>query len=471
MVYNIAMTYFSNRTITRVVFLFSILHSLFSVVPASAAGADSFSLTITPPLFQLSVGPGEAWSSAIKVINNNSYDVDVYASVMNFEAQGEGGTGRFIPLSGNATTSYSLASWLSVPTGPIHIPREKTGLIPFTLNVPKDAEPGGHYGAILTGNRSGASGGGNVVSISSAISSIFLVKVNGDTIEKGDIREFSLGTYFFQKPKVKFALRFENKGNVHLLPRGEIAVYNMWGKERGKILVNQESDFGNVLPKSIRNFVFEWSGEENFFEVGRYTAVATLSFGDTAKETAYRELSFWVIPLAPAAKILAFLFAFIAFLTWSVKRYIRRALFLETERMGMTRDFETNQQPKKTAPIPVPLSQPTIMQEKLKAEALMRPIAQGVVDLRSAISTVPETKGKEKYGKDQKELTLSSFVRKYKIFLISFILILAGVYGIRSYFEQVLTNRRDFSVKVEREDGGTVKNSPESRVKESDVKL
>jgi hypothetical protein len=463
------------------VFLFSIFLSLFSILSCSAAPSDGFSLTVSPALFQLSLTPGESLSSSINVINNNSYAVDLYASSMNFEVKGEDGKGNFIPLSGNATTSYSLASWLTVPKEPIHILAEKTGAIPFTLHIPKDAEPGGHYGAILTGNQPNVKTSGNAVKISSSISTLFLVKVTGEMIEKGGIRELSLDKNFYQEPKVKFTLRFENKGNVHLIPRGEIAIYNMWGKERGKILVNQDSDFGNVLPMSIRKFAFEWTGENNFFEVGRYKAVAGVSFGDVTKQTDYREVYFWVIPLAPLAKILTFLIVFIAFLVWSIKRYIRRALSLESERVGMTYDFETSKpastlseskdygvMKEKIASIKsVSLQQPT----ELKVETLIRPIALGVVDLRSALLKAPETKEKGNHKKVQEELTLSVFVRKYTIFLISLILILVGIYGIKIYFGQVLTNQRDFNVKEEREDGGVIKTSAETQVKEGDIKL
>ncbi|MFA6494678.1 MAG: hypothetical protein WCT49_06530, partial [Candidatus Paceibacterota bacterium] len=439
--------------------------------------ADSFSLTISPPLFQLTVTPGEAWSSNIKVLNNNPYDIDVYASAMNFEAKGEGGASRFIPLSGSATTSYSLASWLSVPKGPIHIPAEKSGMVPFTLHVPKNAEPGGHYGALQIGNQPNADLKGNIVKVSSAITSLFLVRVNGEMVEKGDIREFSLDKQIFQEPKVNFTLRFQNKGNVHLLPRGEIAIYNMWGKERGKILVNQDSDFGNVLPSTIRNFAFEWSGENNFFEVGRYRAVATLQFGDAGKETVYRELSFWVIPFGPASKILGFLVLFIAFFAWSIKRYIRRALALETERMAarqgvhpeeLSRNDHYQKDTQKTPAVPPS----KIAAQELKAETLVRPLALGALDLRNAISktpTGPSNNGRP--GKKREVLTLSKFAYNYRIFLICFILILIGIYGIRAYFDQVLTTQRNFEVKEQREDRATVKTTPESQVKEGDIKL
>ncbi|MFA5831570.1 MAG: hypothetical protein WC878_07120 [Candidatus Paceibacterota bacterium] len=470
------MSYLQHQSKLFVVLLFTFCFLLFAS-SASAASSDAFSLTVTPPLFQLSIGPGESWSSTIKVLNNNPYDVDIYASALNFQVKDESGIGRFVPAETAATTSYSLAGWLNVQKEPIHIPAEKTGIVPFTLHVPENAEPGGHYGAILTGNQPAAREGSNVVNVSAAISTLFLVRVNGEMIEKGDIREFSLDKRWYQEPKVNFSLRFENKGNVHLLPRGEISIRNMWGKERGKILVNQESDFGNVLPKSIRKFSFEWSGEDNFFEIGRYTAVATLSFGGQEKETAYREISFWVVPLAPVFKIFAFLFVFIGLFAWSVRRYVRRALALETERMAVVqgsapKKFEEVKQPRKEAFQPPAPEKMRVMPETLKVKTLVRPIALGVVDLRSAIgekSAVAEKEGR--YIGAAEHLTLSRFIRKYRIFFICLILILAGIYGVRAYFRQVLTRQRDYSVKVQREDGGIMQNPVNSQIKKDDIKL
>jgi hypothetical protein len=456
-------------------FLFS---GLFFASSVFAAQEDSFSLTITPPLFQLTVSPGEVWSSSIKVVNNNPYDVDIYASPMNFVVADESGIGRLVPSLQTATTSFTLASWISVEKGPIHIPAEKTGTIPFSLIVPANAEPGGHYGAILTGNQPPAVPGSNTVNVSTSISSLFLVRVNGDMIESGRIREFSLDKLLYDTPKVNFSLRFENKGNVHLLPRGEIVIRNMWGKERGKILINQDTDFGNVLPHSIRKFQFEWSGEDNFFEVGRYTALATLSFGEQTRDTEYQEVSFWVIPIVPALKILGFLILFIGFFVWSIRRYVRKALMLESERIAHAYGADTapeiiaSKREKQQVQKNISRESVQIAQEPIRVETLIRPIALGVVDLRSAMSKTPTSHAvKEKHTEKAEHLTLSKFMRKYKVFFISILLILAGLYGIRAYFDQVLTYKRNYNVKIKREDGAVLKPNADAGLKAGDITI
>jgi hypothetical protein len=421
-----------------VTFVFFILNSLFLIPTASAADESSFTLTITPPIFQMTASPGQDWSSEIKVVNNNPYEITVYSSVMNFAAQDEGGAGKFIPSNSTADVpgGYSLASWFEVSKAPIVIRPEQSVSVPFILHVPETAEPGGHYGAILIGTEPPPKTGGSSVRVSSQLTSLFLVRVNGDVKEAGDIRSFSTEKTLYQEPHANFALRFENKGNVHLLPQGDITIYNMWGKERGRILINQEADFGNVLPQSIRKFTFEWKGEQNFFDFGRYKAIATLAFGDTQKKTVYRAVSFWIIPVIPLVKISGFLIVFVWFIVWSLRRYVKRALSLESERILHITGAAI---PSKTEPI----SQ-TVKKEVLTTQTLARPIILGAVDLRKAITQEPSLRPE----KAEEKMTTPRFIKKYKLFFIFLFVAILGIIGISQYFGDVLSRHRNFDVRV-----------------------
>ena len=69
------------------------------------------------------------------------------------------------------------------------------------------------------------------------------------------------------------------------------------GQERGIIPINQASQFGNVLPESIRKFTFTWKGEWSVSDIGRYTAMATLAYGSEERQFASAKTYFWVIPV------------------------------------------------------------------------------------------------------------------------------------------------------------------------------
>jgi hypothetical protein len=225
--------------------------------------------------------------------------------------------------------SLTLARWIEIAPGPFFVPREKSIEVPFSVRIPRDAPPGGHYAAILVGTQPSAETiEGASVSISSFVSSLLFVRIKGAVVEDGDIREFLAERNFYQKPNAAFTLRFENKGNVHLKPQGDITIYNMWREERGKIPINQKTDLGNVLPKSIRKFTFEWQGKESLFEAGRYRAVATLTYGKENLQNVYRATSFWVVPVVPVAVILGGFALFILIMILAIRAYVRRSLRL-----------------------------------------------------------------------------------------------------------------------------------------------
>jgi len=407
--------------------------SVFLFLPFMAGAEEQkLTLTVTPPLFQLNIGPGEFWASSVKVVNTNPYDLILYASVMNFAVRGEGGGGKFIPVIKDdpEIALSSLAQWVEVSGEPIFVPKEQSVDIPFSVRIPEDAPPGGHYAAILVGTRPGVkTEGESVVQVSSFVSSLFFVRVAGDVREEGQIREFLTEKEFYQKPDVMLILRFENTGNVHLQPQGDITIYNMWGKERGKILINQKTNFGNVLPESIRKFVFTWKGENNPFEVGRYKAVATLSFGQEIRQNVFRTTYFWVVPLQPTLGILGGFTIFILFITWAIRAYIRRALTIY------------QQDP-----------QYHIANNKYRIHPLAGPMREGIIDLRKTFNTERHQRRDKRSSKGISwylvfmPRVFRVFSRKYAkslIFMVFFSIMIAGLFA---YFGETLIPARSFEI-------------------------
>ena len=396
-------------------------------VGSQAKAAEKLVLTVTPPLFQLNMGPGEFWASSLKVVNTNPYDLTLYASVMNFEAQGETGQGKLTPVVQDdpETSDYLLAHWIEVSKEPIFVPKEKSAEIPFTVRIPQDATPGGHYAAILVGNQAfGENAEGLELKVSSMVSSLLFVRIEGEVVEGGTIREFFSDRTFYEKPEVTLTLRFENKGNVHVRPQGDIVIYNQWGKERGRIPVNQKTDFGNVLPKSTRKFTFEWQGESNFFEIGRYTANATLSYGNDAKQNIVEDTYFWIVPLKPVAVIVGGFILFSLFLAWSIRTYVRRTLAVY---------------------------KPVSTRQAYPAEYVLQkridPIRENVIDLR-----------------DIKKVERLGFLRKYKLFSASFVVMVLGIIGITIFLQQALTKESSFVVVFRDEAKEPITVSPEQLI-------
>lgn len=435
------------------VFVLPTIHySLFTLRVAHAQEGMTF--TITPPIFQVNLDPGQTWSSSIRVVNGNPYTITVYANPTPFEPEGEEGRPRIV-LSENTfggEVPEGFASWIRLSQDPIVIPGEQTAEIPFTVVVPQDAAPGGHYAAVLIGNRPPQSTvEGGTVNVASTIASLFFLTVSGDVVEKGRIRDFVTEKSLYEVPEARFSLRFENQGNVHLQPQGNITIYNMFGKKRGHVPLNQGKQFGNVLPGSIRKFSFSWKAESGTWDIGRYKAEATLGYGKDAKQFAASTVYFYVLPVIPLIEIVGGLLAFVFFLFWGIRAYVRRALALETARYGA----HVAPLPRSTR-IPDELGGAAAAEAKptLELRSLMRPLQAGMVDLRQigrsapTRSVVPELHGREGTPEGQAPLGLLEFVSKYRFFFI-FLLVVAVVWLVASAFlSDVLTYERAYEIQV-----------------------
>jgi hypothetical protein len=474
------MSYFgsmhSNKTFLK--FVKAILACLIIVfacayVSEKACAQNTLSLTVTPPLFQLSIKPGDTWSSSLKVVNTNPRDLTLYASAMNFAPQGEGGRGKFTPITNEdaAYASHSLARWIEISGDALDIPQGQSKEIPFSVRIPADAEPGGHYAAILVGTRPAEQGGGSHIAVASYVSSLLFIRIGGNASEEGSIREFYTEKTFLQSQDASFVLRFENIGNVHLQPQGDITVYNMWGKERGMIPINQKTDFGNVLPSSIRKFVFEWKGEDSLFEAGKYKAIATLSFGSAAKQSVSATTYFWVLPVKPLLGVLGGIAMFILIMIWAIRSYVRRVLRIEAALRGITMaGVESRQQQTpsiRTSKWTGPVKESIADLKALKMGMRVNPAAR-TQDIAAVKAVKPEKPALRRENPDfsgmhvdntqtQRSIGPMQFARKHA-YLLAFAAIMAGsVAAVSIFFSKALIPSRSYQVYIQEEDGRKVK--------------
>ncbi len=340
---------FQSKTFQRYSQAISLAGGIFLILTVLLSGIVNPSIakaiTITPPRIDLDGDPGSKVSSEFKVMNEGSTSITYYTQVENFEAKDESGNPQFVQ------SKEGLATWISVPSSIAVAPGEKK-TIPYTVNVPKNAEPGGYFASIFIRTTPPATSGGEV-SIGARLGTLVLFRVNGDIQEGVNILEFSTKDKkrFYSSLPVELYYRFQNTGADRVKPAGDVIIKNILGM-KAKILPANKSE-GSVLPRSIRRFEMAWmnggGGQESkeailtphvpgsffseakyqfsHFAFGYYTANLDITFGqnnNTAKET----FRFFVIPwqlliivvvgLALVVTILRLL------LRWYAKRVIRK---------------------------------------------------------------------------------------------------------------------------------------------------
>ena len=268
------------------------------------ASKNAMALTLSPVRTELNGDPGRTITSQIKVVNSTASSKTYFTNVYTFEAGDENGN----PVFRIAKTG--LASWINVNEVTTLGPYESK-LVPFTVVIPKDSEPGGYFASVFFSEIPPKHTEEGLVSVDSELGELVLLRVNGDFKEGADILEFDTVTHkrVFSSLPIAFYYRFQNSGQSWVKPLGDIIIKNIFGRTSAVLMANKKE--GNVLPQSIRRFESTWgeaigakpSGfwktvwfQVRNFAFGPYKAQLNLAYGSQALQSATASFNVWVFP-------------------------------------------------------------------------------------------------------------------------------------------------------------------------------
>lgn len=278
-------------------------------------GQDVFGDFVAGPgKVELEIKPGESKTVNITVTNRMgdtrffNLDVEDFTGSTNIETP--------VVLLGDEKGPYSLKDYISFSEKTFELKHGQRAVIPVTVFVPADAQPGGLYGSVLSSTASKSDGkAGARSSIVARIGTLFFITVPGPVHHEGSLKEFTTkeSQKLFGSGPVDFRLLYENKGSVYVNPYGEIRIRNIAGKE----VANIEVEPWFAMPGSLRSREVEWKSS---FLVGKYTATASINRGyDNIVDT--MEFSFWVIPVKLIALVIVVLALFILAIRFVVTRF------------------------------------------------------------------------------------------------------------------------------------------------------
>lgn len=297
--------------------LVSALGMVAIAAPSALALAQGTSqLKIAPALIEETVNPGDTFTSSVTVTNPDSVAKTLTLSVEDITGINDAGEPEF---SSTTASAFGVSSWVTIPQSTVTIPANGSKVVSFTVNVPKDAAPGGHYGAFFVSfgpQRPSVTGAG----VGYEVGTLIELRLAGQANEEAQITEFSTDKGLYQGADVTFTATLENTGNVIVRPRGPIDVVNMFGQKVATVIMNDGNEA--IFPSSSRSFTATWTGSG--FMIGRYDAVMSLSYGDQVHKTVTATASFWIVPIVPIVAVLGSIVFFIVLFIWSIRAYVRR---------------------------------------------------------------------------------------------------------------------------------------------------
>lgn len=253
---------------------------------------------IGPGKIELEINPGESKTVNITVTNRIGDE-----RVFNFETEdftGSQDTTQTAVLLGDERGPYSLKDYISVPEWSFTLKNGERAIVPVTVSIPTDAQPGGLYGSLLTSTASkpNAEKSGPTNTIVARLGTLLFITIPGPVNHIGQLIKFETnnGKKIYSSGPIDFRLLYENKGSVYVNPYGKISIKNMLGGE----VKNIEVEPWYALPGSLRLREVRW---DSTFLMGKYTAIASINRGyDNIIDT--KEFSFWVIPIKPVALVI-----------------------------------------------------------------------------------------------------------------------------------------------------------------------
>ncbi|HVI69347.1 MAG TPA: hypothetical protein VM581_02715 [Magnetospirillaceae bacterium] len=293
-------------------------------LPTLSRAESGQAFSISPPVIELKADPGQTVNATIKFTNISSGELLIKTQFNDFGAKDENGDPNII-FDDEQNSAYTLKNWIGTST-PFKIAGKETKTLTFPINVPRDAEPGGHYAVIrFTGISPELEESG--VALSASIGSLVLLEVSGNIEEHASLSDFYSATQtaktgFFESAPITFIQRINNTGNVHIKPTGTVDIYDIFGRKVNSLRVNGDpTDPKNqprsALPQSVRRF--EQSLDDQWM-IGRYTAKIHLTYGQ-GQQALDSEVSFWVIPYKLITGGIIGLIAVFFALRWAIKRY------------------------------------------------------------------------------------------------------------------------------------------------------
>jgi len=205
---------------------------------------------VSPPRIEIKGNPGETIKQEMTLTNDTDVNQMYYSSFANFEAQGESGNPSFVE------SKDDLDKWISVQES-VALPPGGSVIVPVVINIPQNAEAGGHFAAVFWGtNPSGT--GTSAVSIGAKVGMLILLSVTGDVEESGGLLSFDTtdNKIFYNSLPISFTYRFSNNGGDRIKPTGKITMHDLLYIPEDSIDANPTN--GNILPSSIRRFDIDW---------------------------------------------------------------------------------------------------------------------------------------------------------------------------------------------------------------------
>ena len=204
------------KKIIYYLYIFGIMCSVPFVVSASNIGIAVDQNAI---VFDVDTGESQEFIVEVKNISNEKQEIEV--SVMDYVL----GDNNVMTLLNENDDNNGIKEWINIRDKNIVLESGGAQEVVFDVKTPESASIGSHKGAVIFRVMPR---GDDTVKVQGQIGVHVLINVRGDTHASGHINKFDI--HLLALGPVEYAAEFENTGNIHYVPYGEVVVRNVFTK-------------------------------------------------------------------------------------------------------------------------------------------------------------------------------------------------------------------------------------------------
>lgn len=238
------------------------------VAAADTPARDSIALS--PVSQRFDVKAGTTADNKITVINDGTTELTFLVYSRPYSLQNE----QYDPNFERITANTDVYQWIRFAQTSFTLAAGDRMDIPYTMQVPATAAPGGHYGVIFVETQPPAGSGDSVVR-KKRVGSLILANVDGALIHKGQV--VSTNVNFWQTtPPLVASSRVQNTGNTDFQATALLTISDLFGS----VKYRATQDY-TVYPGTIRLISSSWKDAPWF---GLFKAKQTMTVLDTTTD-------------------------------------------------------------------------------------------------------------------------------------------------------------------------------------------
>ncbi len=229
-------------------FFRTVLTVLFLVVVLRPPEIAAKGITVTPSFQEIEIEQGVPEASASFTLRND-HETAVEFELFAYDFQQRDHFGSLALLDGFETAyAHTLASFLRFTEDRLVLPPGESKDIIVTIQNRDSLSPGGHYAAVIIRQVQHED---EIREVLPALSTLLLIRKKG-----AEQFHLSINSVDWKRSSVRFFIPdtvpvlFQNDGNTHVVPRGNLEIKDIRGRVVYQGTINQDSVF--VLPGTER---------------------------------------------------------------------------------------------------------------------------------------------------------------------------------------------------------------------------